>query len=262
MKRGTDSLWTIKDLDGIEGRTLDPKRIDVLDDLLKSTYGPNVSVQSADRLRSKKNIVLHLVLSHNSTKFNIVAKLFIAKSFGIETEVLTLGTRESLFVPSIVIAQDGVLLMEYIDGIPLVDAVNEEFALSLIEKIARWYYIFHHKTGHIKGDPRLRNFILAKGEIYGIDFEEYRRDHWMQDIGGVCASILDTRPMFDKRKRKLVWHLLETYLKFSGQQLTESIDTHFTEVIAATLEQTAHWRGDSQILEQAKNIRIHGLPSE
>ena len=222
----------------------------------------SLHLQSADRLRSKKNIVLHLVLNHNSNKFNVVAKLFIEKSFGIETEVLARGARKSLFVPTIIDAQDGVLLMEYLDGQPLVDALNLEFDTSLIEKLAEWYHIFHQRTGHIKGDPRLRNFIVSKGQIYGFDFEEYRRGHWIEDIGGISASILDTNPVFDKRKVKLVWHLLETYLLLADKERNKTIDVHFSEVIANALEQTAKWRNDDQILAHSRKVRQNGLADD
>lgn len=262
MPEGTEALWTLKDLQGIEGRTLDSQRIVVLDELLRTTYGSKISIDSIERLRSKKNIVLHLVLEQNSSRIDVVAKLFIEKSFEIETEVLVLGAKESLPIPTMITANDGVLLMAFIDGSPLVDVLNKEFAPSLIERLAEWYYNFHHKTGHIKGDPRLRNFILSKEQIYGFDFEEYRRDHWMVDIGGISASILDTRPVFDTRKVKLSWHLLETYLALSNRERDRTLDTHFSEVIADALEQTAKWRSDDRILAHSKRVRQLGLPFE
>ena len=259
MTSGTELLWTIKDQEGIEGRTLDASRIEHLERMLHSLYGNEIIVQSLERLRSRKNVVLHLVLRGGTETIDVVSKLFIEESFEIETEVLTLGTKVPLSVPSIVAADDGVLLMKFIDGIPLVDVVNETFDETLVEMLAEWYHDFHHRTGHIKGDPRLRNFILSSGQIYGFDFEEYRCDHWMQDIGGISASILDTRPVFDKRKVELVWHLLETYLALSNQERDKSIDVQFTEVIANTLEQTAKWRDDAEILAHARRVRQYGL---
>ncbi len=262
MANGTDLLWTIPDREGIEGRILDPRRIATLDALLKATYGPQISVPSLKRLRSKKNIVLQLILDTGSSKREVVAKLFIEPSYEVEEEVLVLGKRVSLDIPSVIASQEGVILMDYIDGEPLVDVLNETFDPVIVERLAAWYHMFHHRTGHVKGDPRLRNFIMREDRIYGLDFEDYRRDHWMQDIGGISASILDTRPVFDDRKVRLVWHLLESYLSLSGNVRSMGIDTHFTEVIAATLEQTAVWRDDTEILAHAKRVREHGLPSE
>ncbi|MFW9918181.1 MAG: hypothetical protein ACFFED_01150 [Candidatus Thorarchaeota archaeon] len=262
MTAGTEILWTIKDQEGIEGRTLAPSRIEVLDRLLKANYGFEVSVESLERLRSKKNIVLHLVLKQDLEEFDVVAKLFIEKSFEIEVDVLDLGARTSLMVPSKIASQDEVLLMGYIDGSLLVDTLNESFDISLIEGLAQWYHEFHQKTRHVKGDPRLRNFLVSNGIIYGFDFEEYREAHWMEDIGGIAASILDTRPVFDARKVKLAWHLLETYLSLSGMERNVSIDSHFTRVIADTLEQTAKWRDDNQILAHSRRVRQYGLSVE
>ena len=261
MANGTELLWTIPDREGIEGRTLDPERIATLDALLKATYGPQISVPSFERLRSKKNIVLQLLLDNGSVECDVVAKLFIEPSFEVEKEVLTLGMKVALDVPSIITSLDGVILMVYIDGVPLVDILNETLNPAIMDHLAAWYYTFHHKTGHVKGDPRLRNFILREDRIFGLDFEGYRRDHWMQDIAGISASILDTRPVFDDRKVHLVWHLLESYLSLSGQKRSKGTDTHFTEVIADTLEQTAAWRDDEEILVHARRVREEGLPS-
>ena len=262
MPEDTAVLWTLKDLQGIEGRTLDSQRITVLEGLLKANYGSKVSIHAMERLRSKKNIVIHLILEQNLNKIDVVAKLFIEKSFEIETEVLSFGAKESLLVPTMIAAEDGVLLMNFIDGLPLVDVLNKEFDPLLIEKLAKWYYTFHHKTGRIKGDPRLRNFMVSKDQIYGFDFEEYRRDHWIVDIGGISASMLDTRPVFDIRKVNLAWHLLETYLAFSNEERDKATDIHFSEVIADTLEQTAKWRDDAEILAHSRQVRQHGLPIE
>lgn len=259
MTDSTEILWTLKDLQGIEGRVLDPNRIDVLDILLRSMYGAQVSIVNMERLRSRKNIVLHLVLEGDGHGIDVVAKLFIEPTFEVETEVLSLAADASLAVPLMITAKDGVLLMEYINGTPLVDVLNDTFDAQLVERLARWYHSFHQKTGHIKGDPRLRNFLIMGDMLYGLDFEEYRRDHWMVDIGGIAASILDTRPVFDRRKVKLVWHLLETYLSLSGRERAKEMDVHFTETIADTLERTAIWRKDDQILAYSRRVRQHGL---
>lgn len=260
MPEGTEALWKLKDLEGIEGRKLNPERIRVLESLLTASYGPEISLILLQRLRSKKNIVLHLILEQGTEKVDMIAKLFIENSFEVEKEVLSLGAKESLPVPSLWAAQDDVILMEFLNGSPLVDAINETFDSKLIEQLADWYHTFHHKTRHIKGDPQLRNFILTKGEIYGFDFEEYRRGHWMEDIGGISASLLDTRPVFDERKVKLAWLLLEEYLTLSGRERTKAMDVRFTQVIANTLEQTAKWRGDDEILAHSRRVRQYGLP--
>jgi hypothetical protein len=263
MTKGTEILWSIEDRKGIDGRALDPHRIEVLEDMLHSLFGAKVIIQSLTQLPSKKNIVLHLVLHDTkSGNVSIVAKLFVAESFEIERDALLLACEKKLKVPSVLAVQNGVILMDHVDGVPLVDVINDRFDLSPVDTLAQWYYSFHRETGHVKGDPRLRNFLYSNGTIYGIDFEEYRYAHWMEDIGGIAASFLDTRPVFDVRKRRLSWHLLEKYLSLTDEARSKDIDTYFTETIAVTLEKTAQWRDDRQILKLSERVRQHGLPAD
>ena len=263
MTKGTEILWSIEGRHGIDGRMLEPHRIEVLEAMLQSLFGTEVAIQSLTQLRSKRNIVLNIVLQDiNRDKVRVVAKLFVAESFETERDALLLAREKSLSVPPVLTAHDGVILMDHVDGAPLIDVMNEMFDSALVDALAQWYHSFHRETGHVKGDPRLRNFLYGNGTIYGIDFEEYRRAHWMEDIGGIAASFLDTRPVFDVRKRRLAWHLLEKYLSYIGKARSKETDTHFTETIAATLEQTARWRRDKQILKMSERVRRHGLPTD
>jgi len=94
-----------------------------------------------------------------------------------------------------------------------------------------------------------------------VDFEESREDFWMVDIAGVCASLLDTNPIYDPRKRTLSWRFLEKYLSFHvGPR--ETVYTDFISKLADTLKQTAEWRNNKEILELSEKIRIEGLPKE
>ncbi|TFH03368.1 MAG: hypothetical protein E4H14_16790 [Candidatus Thorarchaeota archaeon] len=105
----------------------------------------------------------------------------------------------------------------------------------------------------------MRNFIIQDDQIFGVDFEESSEDLWMVDIAGVCASLLDTDPIFDSRKRTLSWRFLETYLSFHiGPR--ETVYTDFISTLVDTLKQTSEWRKDSKILELSEKIRAEGLP--
>jgi thiamine kinase-like enzyme len=149
--------------------------------------------------------------------------------------------------------------MEFISGEPFVDRINHTFEPHLIDKLAEWYYKYHQVHGQIKGDPRLRNFIIQNDQIFGVDFEESRKDHWMLDIAGVCASLLDTNPIDDIRKRRLAWRFLDKYLLYLGIPKDETIYSDFTSIVADTLEQTAKWRQDSRIMELSEKIRTEGI---
>lgn len=152
--------------------------------------------------------------------------------------------------------------MEYVEGELLVDCLNRTFEESLAREISGWYYKFHRSQHILKGDPRLRNFISTPAGLFGFDFEEAGPGNWMMDIAGISASILDTDPVFDPRKRVLVWSVLDHYLNLIGQRKTSETTALYVHTIADTLEQTAKWRNDSGIMELSERIRDTGIPSD
>lgn len=249
---------------GVDDTTLNPDRITVLEEILLEQYGPSVSLLSLERLKSRKNIVVHLEVTNKelNAPLDVVAKMFVVDKFDIELQVLKSSWEKSLAVPEVVEARDGVILMDYIAGEPLVDVLNRTFESSLIDKLAEWYFRYHSAHDMIKGDPRLRNFICNNGRIYGVDYEETRPDSWILDIGGTAASLLDTDPIFDVRKRKMSWTLLETYLDLIGEKRTSEIENEFNETVADTLRQTAIWRENDKIMSISETIRENGIPSE
>jgi tRNA A-37 threonylcarbamoyl transferase component Bud32 len=247
---------------GIDGTPLPQERIDTLEEILLNRYGKDTIVVSISRLKSKKNTVISLNVTSTGTKLHtIVAKMFIADRFQNELLILKTSWAQGLAVPHVLEARDGVILMEFISGEPFVDRINRTFEPHLIDKLAEWYYKYHKVHGKIKGDPRLRNFIIHDDKIFGVDFEESREDLWMVDIAGVCASLLDTNPIHDPRKRKLSWQFLEKYLSFYPVRPGgETVNTDFITMIADTLKQTSQWRDDRTILELSEKIRAEGLP--
>ena len=246
---------------GIDGTPLSQERIDTLEEMLIDRYGRDTIIASVSRLKSKKNIVISLAISATGTNLHtVVAKMFIAGQFTNELQILKASWAQGIAVPQVFDARKGVILMEFIPGEPFVDRINRTFEPHLIDKLAEWYYNYHKVHGKVKGDPRLRNFILNNGKIYGVDFEESYEDHWMVDIAGVCASLLDTNPIFDPRKQKLSWRFLEKYLSLINLPRDESVDADFIASIADTLRQTSEWRNDKKFLEFSEKIRTEGLP--
>jgi tRNA A-37 threonylcarbamoyl transferase component Bud32 len=246
---------------GIDGRSLNPDRLTTLERILSDEYGEKTSIISVERLRSKKNIVIHLKIEMKKP-IDVVAKLFVVDKFDIEQRILKSSWEKGLTVPKIIKAEKGVILMDFISGNLLVDTLNQSFSPNLTDMLAEWYYNYHSAHGMIKGDPRLRNFIHHNGHIYGVDFEESCSADWMLDIGGTAASLLDTNPIFDVRKRRLSWKFLERYLAFIGQSRTEEIDQKFITTVADVLKQTSEWREDSEILDLSENIRQNGIPTD
>jgi tRNA A-37 threonylcarbamoyl transferase component Bud32 len=185
--------------------------------------------------------------------------LFIADTFQKEVQILKESKKHGLSVPKIIISQDNVLLLSYIPGRPLVDIINQTFNQSIIHSLAEWYYLFHSVHSLIKGDPRLRNFIIDDQTIFGLDFEEARDGHWILDVAGIAASLFDTDPIFDKRKQALAWHFLENYLTLKHSQRDSAIDQLYTETIVETLKKTARLRKDPRILDLANTITKDGF---
>lgn len=252
------------DLTGVDGQELDPTRISTLQSLLLDNFGQDMVVESASRLKSKKNVVVRIDVVKGSAKESmpIVAKLFIANRFHIELEKLRLSRKGGLAVPDVIAAKSGVILMTFIPGETLVDRINRTFNPELIDALASWYYKYHSIHAMIKGDPRLRNFIWNDNKLFGLDFEESRVGHWMLDIAGIAASLIDTKPIFDARKRSLSWRFLEKYLEFRCSERNPEIDHLFLETISALLAQTSKWRNDDEIMEISDQIKSGRMPVE
>ncbi len=253
--------WFIEIPTGIDGKSLPPQRIHTLEEILLDRYGEDVIIESIARLRSKKNSVVHLkMISQESREIDVVAKMFIEGKYENELSILSTSYTHGLSVPEVLDARDNVILMNFVPGEVIVDRINRTFDSELVEKLAEWYHKYHTLHRQVKADPRLRNFIYYHERIYGVDFEESHPGHWMIDIGGICASLLDTNPIFDPRKRTLSWHLLDTYLTLIGQERDTTIESMFITTIADTLKQTSIWRKDAHLKELAERIRTEGLP--
>ncbi len=251
----------LHELVGIDGAKLDSNQVSTLEEILSDRYGSNFQPSLVKRFKSRKNIVVHLQIhpEKKDDSLDIVAKLFVTEFFEKEVRILKLSQRNNLSVPSVIDAKDGVLLMSYIPGETLVDRINRTFNADLIDSLARWYYTYHNVHDTIKGDPRLRNFICSNGTIYGVDFEESRSDHWIHDIAGVSASLLDTNPIFDRRKRALSWRLLESYLSHIDEVRNKETDNLFTKTVSEILTKTARWRKDDSLLSLAESILHKGF---
>ncbi|MFX1559041.1 MAG: hypothetical protein ACFFBL_00465 [Promethearchaeota archaeon] len=258
------SKWFLTIPTGIDDNSLKPDRITTLEEILVENYGPEISLLSMERLKSRKNTVIHLeIMSKEQTMpIEVVAKMFVVDKFEIELRILRSSWEMSLAVPEIVEAREGVILMDYISGEPLVDILNRTFESSLIDMLAEWYYNYHNAHDMIKGDCRLRNFIHHNGQIFGVDYEESRPGSWILDIAGSAASLLDTDPIFDVRKQKMCWTLLETYLDLIGEEKTHEIEIQFNETVADTLRQTAIWRKNDEIMSISEEIRENGIPPD
>jgi tRNA A-37 threonylcarbamoyl transferase component Bud32 len=215
---------------------------------------------------SKKNTVAYVVLNGQPR----VLKWYVPglrQNMDIEYEVLKKGFSE-LSIPSPLEkdTENNVLVMSYVTGTNICDYVNDP-QIELEEKkkavalLADWLTSFHRffkseTDFRIRGDANLRNFILGRDRVWGLDFEESRMGKPVEDLAGLYASILSTDPMFTDEKFKLGQILLDTYRKEAKWEL----DKINAEVSYCLLERI-QWRpNDETILRKyATKIRQKGL---
>ena len=218
-----------------------------------------------NNFKSKKNTVAYVTLKEKPR----ILKWFVPglkKQMDVECSVLKKGASK-LNIPSIyeVDKENNVIIMSYIIGENLCDLINDKNT-SFNEKqrlmilLAEWFTNFHNhfKTideFYIRGDSTLRNFILTD-RIWGVDFEEFRTGRPVEDIAGMCASILTTDPMFTSEKFKLCKTFLESYVESTPGRITNAND----EIAYALLEKI-QWRPDEEetLRKYSKKIREQGL---
>ena len=155
--------------------------------------------------------------------------------------------------------------MNYILGENLCDLINNEDTSfdekkRLVLLLAEWFNDFHnfYKDNNefkIRGDSTLRNFIFTD-RIWGVDFEESRKGNPVEDIAGMCSSILTTDPMFTSEKFNLCKIFIDEYLKLAPGRII-----NINDEIAYSLLEKIQWRpDDEEILRTfSKKIRKQGL---
>ena len=194
----------------------------------------------------------------------VVVKLFsepFAENAKREYDILKMAYHKGLNVPEPYCLGENAIFMEYLDGENLCDLINdvpkEEYAIE----IARWFSQFHHAfqsegKALLKSDSILRNFIY-RDKLWAVDFEEAYFGDPARDIGEVCASILDTSPMFTSTKFALCYRLIDSYEEFSGLKIKDRIN----RLISASLRESARRRPEERgyLVAKAKAIEEEGL---
>jgi len=217
------------------------------------------------KFKSKKNTVAYATLDDKPR----VLKWFVpGKKKQMDTEVSVIKKGSSkLNIPIIhdIDKKNYVLIMNYIVGENLCDIINDK-EISFNEKqrlivlLSQWFFDFHNHFKQnekifIHGDPSLRNFIFSD-RIWGVDFEESRIGKPVEDVAGMCASVLSTEPMFNSEKFTLCNIFIENYLTLAPGRI---IDTD--NEISYFLLEKIQWRpNDEEILRKySKLIREKGL---
>jgi tRNA A-37 threonylcarbamoyl transferase component Bud32 len=235
-----------------------------IEELIKNTEKyKNALIQK--RLDSKKNTVVYATIEG---KPRILKWFAPGLKQNMETEFTILRKGSSkLKMPAVLEkdAENSVLILGYIIGENLCELINDtdvplEQKQKMIALLSAWFASFHdhfksEEGFRIRGDPSLRNFIYKDG-VWGVDFEESRPGKPIEDIAGMCASILSTDPMFTDEKFQLCRIFIDSYRKL----VTWPLD-NISEAIAYSLLERIQWRPDDEeiLRKNAKQIRKHGL---
>lgn len=217
------------------------------------------------RLQSKKNRV-YLVENKDGC---FLLKLYRSphhRRSAVEHRVLREAYRRKAAVPQpLAFNEERALLMEYISGENLCDLLNRCCLPEYADLLAEWFAYFHRcfeRPGGmtlLRGDANLRNFIVHRGGVlYGVDFEEAAPGKPDRDIGQICASILNTEPMFTPAKAVLCRRLIARYGRLTGR---ENLESSLTGPIAAALRESARRRPQQRryLLKEAGRLRREGL---
>jgi tRNA A-37 threonylcarbamoyl transferase component Bud32 len=156
---------------------------------------------------------------------------------------------------------NNVIVMSYITGENVCDIVNDpqtafEEKKKVVQLLADWFVNFHtffkSEDGfRLRGDANLRNFILSKGHIWGVDFEESRIGRPSEDLATFCVSLLSTDSMFTEEKFQFCQIFLDSYrrsVKWRIEQLNADISYALLERI--------QWRPKDEEILRKYSIRI------
>lgn len=132
--------------------------------------------------------------------------------------------------PEPVSIDNNILIMKYVPGV----LVHDSLSARNLKMLAYWMAGVH-SYGIGKGDCTLRNFIISKGKICGIDWEEsYTSEEFKKDLSEVCGNIVMLTDDF-----KLCCFFLDQYCAASN---TENID--IKDELISFLKSRADFRPD------------------
>jgi len=224
----------------------------------------NVLLQK--RFESKKNTVAYVIFNSQPR----ILKWFVPglkQNMEIEYSILKKGYSK-LHIPSVFEkdTENNVLVMNYIIGENICDIINNpekdvEEKIKVVRLLADWFVNFHNffkseTEFRLRGDANLKNFILIRGSVWGVDFEESRIGKPSEDLATLCASLLSTNPMFTDDKFQLCQIFLDAY-----QKLVKWSVEYLNRDISYALLERIQWRSnDEEILRKyAIRIRNKGL---
>jgi tRNA A-37 threonylcarbamoyl transferase component Bud32 len=235
-----------------------------IEDLIKSSKKyKNALIQK--RFESKKNTVGYVILNNRPRVLKWYAPGFKA-NMEADYSILKNGSSKlNIPKPFNIDKDNNVIVMNYLIGTNLCDVINDQNTSidqkkKVITELSEWFAKFHSyfKTKDsfcIRGDSILRNFILTD-RVWGVDFEEARNGRPVEDIAGMCSSILSTNPMFTDEKFQLCKTFIKSYEKSVKWDLGDINDE-----IAYSLLEKSQWRPEDEetLCKYSKIIKKKGL---
>ncbi len=213
----------------------------------------DADVAGVERLRSRKNRVYRIITKQGS----LVAKIFETGKSEYETDILLRAFEKGVVVPEVYGAFANAIVMEYVEGATVCDALNNTLDPGIAVDLAAWFSAFHSAFRIdcgtlVRCDCNLRNFIVAEGGTCGVDFEQAQPGDALEDLGEVCSHILDTDPMFTPRKYHLCEVFLDEYRATTGADLSR-----IKRFVAKSLEKTAGHRPSQRrtLLDKARELK-------
>ncbi len=220
---------------------------------------PNLKIRDFYRLKSKKNEVF--LISLGNTPFphhdRVIFKKYCTPCSSIEENLLNKLYSSNVAVPKILQQDRGYIILEYIDGQNLCDILNATLDPKYACMLAEWFAKFHQALPAsngivtLKGDARLRNFIVRDGHCYGLDFEESRDGSFLNDIAEAAGSIFDTNPgiedpLFYPAKLMLVSKFLKAYIEArhseaAKKELRDRFAAAFIQILKETADRRGYW---------------------
>lgn len=173
------------------------------------------------KFKSRKNQVYLLEKRHNTSEtiHKLVVKKYSTQG-QLEKEVSLLRVLHSggVTVPNIILVQDNLVFMSYVNGVLLLDYLEDrernltpaQGIIDVTVKLSNWLSNFykltklHYGEAFSYGDLNARNFILAQDGIWGIDLEDASPQESSEyDLAGLCANLLTYDPAFTPWKIQL-----------------------------------------------------------
>jgi len=139
-----------------------------------------------------------------------------------EAAYLSSLKQKGVAVPEVLSIEGRVLRMEYVDGVPLPDYLDEKDSVFSCDRTAEfisdWFESFYTAVSHseskeIRGDVNGRNFIVTAVGVTGVDFEARVFGKRETDLGGLLAFVASYSYEDDGAQRALERELLKSFMK-------------------------------------------------